>query len=435
MKKFLFPLLLVILCGFLVIAQTGCGHSSAESANKEKEAERKPIDVTTSTVEPREIPVYFEATGTLNSDAQTDVAPLVGGKIVEVNFDIGSYVERGSVLVRLDARDAQLKVEQAEKQHQQANDAVDQARANYRQSLAKVGLTEDKNFNVLQIAEVRTAKAAVDLAEKEFDRAVRLRETGDVPQTQLDQRRSQRDQARSQYDVAVNLANQNYAGVRSSQAAVQVAQSAARTAQVAIDQARKSVGDMSVLAPISGYVSDKTADPGEFVGTANKIATIMRTSTLRLKIDVPEQAVGSIKVGQGVSLRTSAYPDRTFAGTIARFTPNLNTTSRTLTVEAEVDSAGGTLKPGLFATVRISQGDTQKVTMVPATAVRDDGGTKKVFAIKDGHVVEHIVQIGDTENDRIQVKQGLNGDETIAVSNLDQLYDGAAINLIQPVIK
>ena len=103
----------------------------------------------------------------------------------------------------------------------------------------------------------------------------------------------------------------------------------------------------------------------------------------------------------------------------------------TLTVEAEVDSAGGALKPGFFATVRIEQGRTEKVVMVPATAIRNDGGTNKVFVIKDGRAEEHIVQIGDNENDHVQIKQGLGGDEKIAVSNLDQLYDGVAVNAQQ----
>lgn len=427
MRKYLSPLTILILLALLTWSQSGCG-AKAETANNGKDAAPKTVDVTVAGSEAKEVPVYFEATGTLNSDAQTDVAPLVGGKIVEVNFDIGSYVTKGSVLVRLDARDAQLKIQQAEKQAQQAQDAVAQAQANYRQALARVGLTENQNFNVNQAAEVKTAKAALDLAEQEFKRAERLLETGDIARTNYDQRRSQRDQARAQYEVALNLANQNYAGVRSAQAAVQIAISAAKTAQVAVDQARKSLGDMAVLAPISGYVSDKTADPGEFVGTANKIATIMRTSTLRLKIDVPEQAVGSIKVGQSVSLRTSAYPDRNFSGTVARISPNLNATSRTLTVEAEVDSNGGELKPGLFATVRIAQGKTQQVVLVPASAIRTDGGTNKVFVIKEGRAEEHIVQLGENESDRVQVKQGLAGEEKVAVSNLDQLYDGVAVN-------
>jgi membrane fusion protein (multidrug efflux system) len=345
-----------------------------------------------------------------------------------VNFDVGSYVNKGAVLVRLDDRDARLKIEQSEKQAQQATDAVEQARANLRQAFAKLGLAENGNFSAEQVAEVKNAKAILDRAEIEYKRAERLLESGDVPRTNFDQRKAERDQARAQYNVSLNLANQNYAGIKIAQASLQSSISAAKTSQVAVDQARKSLGDMAVLAPISGFVSDKVADPGEFVGTANKIATIMRTSTLRLRIDVPEQAVGEIKPGQSVSLKTSAYPDRNFSGTIARVLPNLNAASRTLTVEAAVDSAGGTLKPGLFATVRIQQGQTQKVVMVPSNAIRSDGGINKVFVIKDGRAEEHIVQLGENENDLIQIKQGLQGEEKIAISNLEQLYDGVSVN-------
>lgn len=431
MKKY-FPLLgIFILSGLLIAGLQACG-SRAQSAVNANGADGKPavVDVSVAAAEPREMPVYFETTGTLSSDAQTDVAPLVGGKVVEVNFDIGSYVNRGDVLVRLDARDAQLKLQQAEKQAQQAQDAVEQARANLRQAFARLGLSETASFNINQVAEVKNAKAILDRADKEYTRAERLLESGDISRSIYDQRRAERDQARALYEAALNLANQNYAGIRSSQAAVQMAISAARTAQVAVDQARKSLGDMAILAPISGYISEKTADLGEFVATSNKIATIVRTSTLRLKIDVPEQAVGSIQIGQSVSLRTSAYPDRNFSGTIARVSPGLNTSSRTLSVEAEVDSNGGILKPGFFATVRIAQGRSQTVVMVPARAVRTDGGTNKVFAIKDGRAEEHIVQLGENENDLVQIKQGLAGDEKVAVSNVEQLYDGVAVNLL-----
>src|SRR4051812_1153067 len=87
---------------------TSCGGSkdvsvSVNAANANTTAPQI-VDVTTATAVVRQIPTYFEATGTLASDAQTDVAPAVGGKIVEVNFDIGSYVQKGGVLVRLDDR-------------------------------------------------------------------------------------------------------------------------------------------------------------------------------------------------------------------------------------------------------------------------------------------------------------------------------------------
>jgi len=430
MRKYSAPVIIFILSGFLITLQTACGFRAQTANNTNKDTRPANVEVSVADAQPRDVPVYFESTGTLTSDEQTDVAPLVGGKITQVNFDIGSYVNRGDVLVRLDDRDARLKIEQSEKQAQQARDAVEQARANLRQAFAKLGLGETQNFNVEQVAEVRNAKAILDRAEIEYTRAARLLESGDVSRTMYDQRRAERDQVGAGCKVALNLAKKNYAGIRIAQAALQASTSAAKTAQVQVDQAKKSLGDMSVPAPISGYVSEKTADVGEFVATSNKIATIMRTSTLRLKIDIPEASVGTIKPGQAVSLRTSAYPDRNFAGTIARISPGLNTSSRTMSVEAEVDSAG-VLKPGLFATVRISRGETQKVVLIPAVAVRSDGGTNKVFVIKDGRAEEHIVQLGENENDLVQVKQGLNGDEKIAINNLNDLYDGVSVTQTQ----
>jgi len=152
MKKYSVPpviILIFILSGLAL--QSGCSFR-AQTANSNADTGRPAsVDVSVAAAEPRDVPLYFEATGSLSSDAQTDVAPLVGGKITEVNFDIGSYVNRGDVMVRLDDRDARLKIEQNEKQAQQARDAVEQARANLRQAFAKLGLSENQNFNITQV--------------------------------------------------------------------------------------------------------------------------------------------------------------------------------------------------------------------------------------------------------------------------------------------
>ena len=113
---------------------------------------------------------------------------------------------------------------------------------------------------------------------------------------------------------------------------------------------------------------------------------------MRLQIDIPEQSIGKVAVGQGVSAQVSAYPDRKFAGTVVRVAPSLNAPSRTLTVEAEIENVGGFLKPGQFATVRITQSKPEPAVMIPATAVRADGEINKVFVIKDGVANERLVQ-------------------------------------------
>jgi HlyD family secretion protein len=85
------------------------------------------------------------------------------------------------------------------------------------------------------------------------------------------------------------------------------------------------------------------------------------------------------------------------------------------------------LKPGLFATARIAQSKPEPTIMVPQAAVRTDGGVTKVFVIQDGRAVEKLVQLGDTENDLIQIKQGLTENEKVAVTNVQQLFDGVTV--------
>src|ERR1035437_6264552 len=119
------------------LVSAACG--SRDSANTNSNNQPQIIDVTTTQAVVKQIPTYFEATGNLASDEQTDVAPAVAGKIAEVNFDVGSYVQKGSVLVRLDARDAQIRLEQARDQVEQQKKAVDQAIANLRQAQARLG--------------------------------------------------------------------------------------------------------------------------------------------------------------------------------------------------------------------------------------------------------------------------------------------------------
>lgn len=433
---------LVALSG-LFAAGCGGGSDVSVSVNAENANKNLPsvVDVTTEQAVVRSMPTYLEATGNLASDAQTDVAPTVGGKITAVNFDVGSYVTRGSVLVQLDNRDAQIRLEQAQAQVQQQREAVRQAEANVRQAEANVrqtqarlGLTEGSNFDIETFSQVRAVKAQLELAEKQLRRTERLLESGDVSRLTVDQARAQRDQLRAQLDEARSTASVAVASIRTAQAGVGTAQQAVnaaragvQTAEAQVAAAQKAIADAVVYAPISGYVSERAADLGEFASTQQKIATIVRTSILRLRIDVPEQSIGQVQNGQGISLQVSAYPDRNFSGTVVRILPSVNATSRTLTVEAEVDNSQGLLKPGQFATVRLTQPKAAQAVMIPVRALRTEGDTNRVFVIKEGRAQERLVQIGQLENDYIEIKQGVAENEQVVVSNLNVLYDGVAV--------
>lgn len=405
---------LVLILSSLLLA-VSCGGSKANVRKDEANKAPQPtvVDVTTVPAIMRELPKFFEATGSLTGDQQTDVAPSVAGKVVAIGVELGSYVRRGQMIVRLDDVDSKLRVQQTQSQ-------VEQAKASLRQAEEKAGVRTGQSFDPSKLPEVANARVALELAEKNLRRAEKLIESGDVSRSAFDQQKAQRDQLREAYESALSLARQNFAAVATARANVGNAVS-----QLAL--AQRTLSYALVFSPIDGYVAERTADLGEYVSPTTKVATIVRINPLRLRIDIPEQAIPAVNVGQSVSITTSAWPDRNFSGRIARISPNVTPTSRTLTVEAEVDNSGAALKPGQFATVRILQSRAQPAILVPSRAVRTESGVSRVFVIKDGRAQERLVQLGQTEGDLVEIKGGVAADENVATSNIEQLSDGMGV--------
>lgn len=403
---------------FVVVAVfAACGGSRANVRKEETPttAAASPVVVTTAAAIRRDLPRFFEASGSLAGDQQTDVAPQTQGKVVAVGVDIGSPVRRGQMLVRLDDTELKLHVDQAAAQLEQAKAAV-------RQAEEKIGLRPGQAFDPNRVAEVAAARVTFELADKNLKRAEKLIESGDVSRSFYDEQRARRDQLKEQYDVALAQARQNYAGV-------QVTRTNVANAEAALALARKNLSYAVIPSPIDGFVTERTADLGEYVSPQQKVATVVRTNPLRMRIDIPEQAIREVRVGQSVSATTSAWPDRNFSGRVARIAPNVSAESRTMTVEAEIDNSSGALKPGQFATVRILQPRTEPAVLVPARAVTTQAGVSRVFVIKDGHAQQRIVQTGQTEGDLIEIKNGVAADEQVATGNLEMLSDGIAVKL------
>src|SRR5215204_4229466 len=412
-KLKLLALILLLLAVSVFVAS--CGGSKANVRTEETAANTQPavVEVTTAAAIKRDLPRFFEATGSLAGDQQTDVAPQTSGKVVALGVDIGSQVRRGQMLVRLDDAELKLRVDQAAAQ-------VEQAKAAVRQAEEKIGLRSGQAFDPNRVAEVAAARVALDLAEKNLRRAEKLIESGDVSRSFYDEQRARRDQLKEQYDVALAQARQNYAGV-------DVARTNVANAEAQLALARKNLSYANIPSPIDGFVSERTADLGEYVSPQQKVATIVRTNPLRIRIDIPEQAIPEVRVGQSVSITTSAWPDKNFAGRVARIAPNVSATSRTMTVEAEIDNSGGALKPGQFATVRILQERAEPAVLIPARSVINEAGVSRVYVIKDGHAEQRLVQTGQTEGDLIEIRSGVSADELVATSSLEQLSDGITV--------
>jgi multidrug efflux pump subunit AcrA (membrane-fusion protein) len=426
----------------LSIGAAGCSKSGTRQGNRAaatgspgaaEAADAPAVAVTTARVEVREIPSFIQATGSLTANESSDVAPQTSGQVISTPVNIGAFVRQGTVIARLNDRDARLRLRQSQA-------AVQQSVLVVRQAEARLGLGPNGRFDASTIPEVRSAAAAYDsalaqqrLAEANAKRYAELVETGDVARSVYDQYRTQADTARAQaaaarqqLDMAINQARQNNQAIATAQAGVESAR-----AQVAISQ--KAVEDTLVRAPYSGYVSARPIAVGEYVTPASVIATILLTNPLKLQLQVPEINAPNIRPGMPVSLSVDAYGDRQFGGTITAINPAIDPASRSFMVEAAIQNPDNVLRAGMFVTARITLAAGNQSVFVPREAVVNDQNTNsyRVFVVQGTTAHLRVVQIGDEESGMIQILSGVQPNEEVATSNLQQLYEGAKVQPTQ----
>ncbi|MDQ4122435.1 MAG: efflux RND transporter periplasmic adaptor subunit [Acidobacteriota bacterium] len=425
-----------------VLFSAACGGSTSSRAeetqgnrNRQNQAQSNeaPISISTAVAVSRQVPSYIQATGSLVASETSDVAPKAAGKVVNTYVNIGQFVGQGALIAKLDEREALLRLREAQA-------GVGQAQAAVRQAEARLGLLNGGNFQASNIPEVRAAISSFEQAQAELRQAEAneqryrdLVQTGDTSMQNYESYRTQRDTARArvnaarqQQEAAINAARQSNEAIRSAQAGVEAARAQVATAQ-------QAVADTTVRAPFSGFVSNRAVAVGEFVTTATPIVTLLRTNPLKLQMQVGEADVPRVSIGMGVSLEVEAFKDRKFAGTVTAVNPSVDPNSRSAIIEATVENPDNALRAGMFAASRIAMAGGNTAVYVPRTAVYNDQSTQsyRVFVIQDNLAKLRVVQLGTEEGDTVQILNGVNADEVVAVSNLNQLYEGARVEIIQ----
>jgi RND family efflux transporter MFP subunit len=371
------------LCSSLVVvASFGCGNrASTEPAPVPAQAPTT-VSVTAATVRTQDEPVTLEATGSFEADESSDVAPDSSGRVVATPVDVGQFVKSGSVLVRLQGIDAGLR--------------LDEARAAVSRAEANLKLAESQN----------------SLAQTTAQRYAALLATGDVSSTVADQART---------GAETSVQNVNTARATVAQARAQLA------------LAEKAVADVAVLAPFSGYISERRVSLGEYVQPSTAVVTLLKIDPLRLRLTIPGVQAGQVRIGQTVAARVDAFPEQSFTGRIAAVNPAISAESRSFVVEARVPNPEALLKPGMFAVATVDQGRTAKVMLVPRRAVIEDANTNsyRVFVIDTENKARlRVVQLAARElGENTRILSGLQDNDRVATSNLAQLYDGADVTI------
>lgn len=227
-------------------------------------------------------------TGELVSPVRSELSAKFPGRVGKVFVDDGARVRKGQPLLEIESDYLRLESQRAE-------------------------------------AAVTRNQAAVDDAQRDFDRKQGLLEKGSVAQALYDKTKGALDQARA----------------------------ALAEAEATRALAQQRLEDVVLVSPIDGIVAERHADVGERLGEATVAFVIVQVSPVRVRFRLPERHLASVRRGQVVRARVDPFPDEVFEGTVTNVVYAVDAATRTFVVEAEIPNRDERLKPGLFARVEL----------------------------------------------------------------------------------
>jgi membrane fusion protein (multidrug efflux system) len=182
-------------------------------------------------------------------------------------------------------------------------------------------------------------------------------------------------------------------------------------------------------------LSLKSAQLGEYVSSGDAIVQITKVQPLELIFGVPEGDAGKVKVGQTVEGRVGRCGEA-FSGVVEALDPTVDAATRTLQVQARVSNDEGLLRPGMSARVSLIVGSLGDAILVPRPALISQGTRYLLYVVDAGGTVsEREVAPGQFLSDRVEIKKGLEGGETVIVAGHQKVRPGAQVQPMpwQPV--
>jgi membrane fusion protein (multidrug efflux system) len=210
------------------------------------------------------------------------------------------------------------------------------------------------------------------------------------------------------------------------------ATAALRTGQAAVDLARARVEKYRLVAPFDGIVGLRRASPGEFVNIGQEIVNLESIDPIKLEFRVPEVALPALRVGQRLSVRVDAYPDRTFAGEVYAIDPAADATGRSIAIRARLPNPELLLRPGLFARVTLTVREDPQAVLVPEAAIVPFGGRILVMKVVEGKAQPAPVTLGLRRQGMVQITSGLAAGDVVITAGQMKAQPGATVAVIPP---
>ncbi len=330
---------------------------------------------------------------------EIEVHAKVAGFLKSISVDVGDRVRAGQLLAVIEVPELQDEIRQDEAAVKRAAEEINRAQADLERARSAhdvAHIAADRLTNVMKVRPNLVAQQDIDEASGR-DR---------VAEAQVATAQASQASARDQHEIA---------------------KAAGRKTQTLFDYAR-------ITAPFAGVITHRYADTGAMIQTGTSSQTqsmpVVRLSEndrLRLVIPAPESAVSRIHLGQHVDVTVQSL-HRTVSGTVARFANRLDTDTRTMRVEVDVQNANLELVPGMYADASLSLDQVSGVVIAPVQAVdRSETGARVLAVGRDGRLESRAVTLGLETDDRIEVKQGLSEGDVVVVGSRAQLKPGTMV--------
>lgn len=219
------------------------------------------------------------------------------------------------------------------------------------------------------------------------------------------------------------------------------AQAAREMALGALRHTQALIQQKAIRAPFDGVIGIRRVHQGQYLNPADAVASLADVRTLNVNFALDEQASPGLAVGQAVEVLVDAYPGQVFRAELSAIDPMI-TASRMVQVQARLNNGQGLLRGGMYARVRVTQGERRSVLTVPETAVTYTAYGESVFLAQptDAHgwvARRVVVHVGERYDGRVEIDSGVSEADQVVTSGQIKLSDGMALqatvdSLVQP---
>jgi RND family efflux transporter MFP subunit len=216
--------------------------------------------------------------------------------------------------------------------------------------------------------------------------------------------------------------------VEAARAQVEALKNSGAAAQAAARAVAEMEAYLELTAPFDGVITERNVHPGSLVGpSTGALLRIEQLTRLRLTVPVPEAYVGAIVKGVKVIFRVAAFPDQAFQAVIARPAHSLDTKTRSMLVELDVNNPRQTLAPGMFAEVQWPVSRARASLFVPTTAIVRTSERQFVVRVRNGLAEWVDVRRGEVSGSLIEVFGDVREGDVVVRRGNDEIRAGTSI--------